>query len=544
MRLTSRTIVAATVAVHGWGAALLAQRAEPPYDLLVRGGVVVDGTGGARYRADVAVRGDRIVLVARQPGAAATVSAKRVIDATGRIVAPGFIDLHAHLDPLAELNEAESAVRQGVTTALGGPDGTSPFPLGEYLAARERQGIGLNVAFLAGHNTIRRAVMGMAKREPTVDELARMQAMVARAMGDGAWGLSTGLKYLPGGWASTDEVIALARVAADSGGIYTSHLREEGLGLLDGVREAIAIGRAAGIPVVLTHHKAVGQQMWGKSAVTLAMVDSARRAGVDVMMDVYPYTATHTGISVLVPDWAFDGGDSAFARRVRDPVLRDSVRRGIVFNILNDRGGGDLRRVQFSRVSWNTALEGKTLADWAAQRGLSPTPEHGADLVIEAELAGGANAIYHVLDEADVRRIMQHPQTMIASDGRLSRPGDGHPHPRAYGTFPRVLGHYVRDERVLSLEQAVAKMTGAPARRLGLADRGAVRVGAFADLVIFDPATVADRATFANPHRYPTGIEYVLVNGRLAVDGGRFVHATAGRVLRRGRDGAGASLPR
>ena len=540
--MISRTFLLGGSILHAAALTLAAQASAPRYDLLIRGGTVIDGTGSARYRADVAITGDRVVALARQgdPGLDVT-RANRVIDATGKIIAPGFIDMHAHLDPLPQLNEAESHVRQGVTTALGGPDGSSPYPLGQYLAARERQGIGLNVAFLAGHNTIRRAVLAMAKRAPTADELARMQQMVARAMGDGAWGLSTGLKYLPGGWAKTDEVIALARVAADSGGIYTSHLREEGLGLLEGVREAIEIGRAAHIPVVLTHHKAVGQKMWGQSTTTLAMVDSARRLGIDVMMDVYPYTATHTGIAVLIPEWAFDGGDSAFARRVRDPALRDSIHKGIVFNILNDRGGGDLRRVQFSRVSWMKSLEGKTLADWAATRGLTPTPEHGADLVIEAQLAGGANAIYHVLDEQDVRRIMRHPQTMIGSDGRLSRPGDGHPHPRAYGTFPRVLGLYARDAGVLSLEDAVFKMTGAPARRLGLRDRGVLRVDAFADVTIFDPSTVADRATFENPHQYPAGIEYVIVNGKVAVDEGRFAHVTAGRVLRRTTDGAAAT---
>jgi N-acyl-D-amino-acid deacylase len=517
------------------------QPAAPRYDLLIRGGVVIDGTGAPRYPADLAVTGDRITLLARRPGPAVEpAQAKRVIDATGKIVAPGFIDLHAHLDPLPELPDAESAIRQGVTLALGGPDGTSPWPLADYLREREKVGVGLNVAFLVGHNTIRRSVIGMAKRAPTSDELARMRQMVARGMGDGAWGLSTGLKYLPGAWANTDEIVALAQVASDSGGIYTSHLREEGLGLLDGVREAIEIGRRAAIPVVLTHHKAVGTQMWGKSVATLAMVDSARRAGIDVMVDVYPYTATHTGISVLIPDWAFDGGDSAFVRRVKEPALRDSIEKGIVFNILNDRGGGDLRRIQFSRVSWKHELEGKTLADWAALRSLPPTPENGAKLVVEAQLAGGANAIYHVLDERDVRRIMQHPQAMIASDGRLSRPGDGHPHPRAYGTFPRVLGHYARDEHVIPLESAVFKMTGEPARRLGVRDRGVLREGAFADVTIFDPARVADQATFDKPHQYPVGIEYVVVNGKLAVDGGKPTHVRAGRALRRASDGMAA----
>ena len=501
------------------------------YDILIAGGTVVDGTGAPAFRADVAVSGDRITLVS--PASLPRHRARRVIDATNRVVAPGFIDLHAHLDPLPQLPEAESALRQGVTTAVGGPDGSAPWPLADYLAARERQRIGINVAFLVGHNTVRRAVMGMAKRDPTGAELERMQAMVARGMGEGAWGLSTGLKYLPGAWSKTEEVVALSRVAADSGGFYTSHLREEGLGLIESVAEAIEIGRRARIPVVLTHHKAVGTPMWGKSTITLSMVDSARVAGVNVMIDQYPYTATHTGLAVLIPEWAFDGGDSAFARRARDATLRDSIEKGIVFNILNDRGGGDLRRVQFSRVAWQHELEGKTLHDWATMRGLAPTPENAADLVIEAELKGGASAIYHVLDETDVRRIMRHPQTMIASDGRLSRPGDGHPHPRAYGTFPRVLGRYVRDEGVLTLEQAVRKMTGMPAARLGLRDRGILRAGTYADVVVFDPARVADRATFEAPHQYPVGIEFVLVNGVLAVDGERFSDVRSGRVLRR-----------
>ena len=246
------------------------------------------------------------------------------------MVTPGFIDLHAHLEPLlGQYPAAQSAVRQGVTTALGGPDGGGPWRIGAYLDSAARVGIGLNLAMLTGHNTIREAVMGRDDRAPTADELSRMQRMVAQAMGEGAYGLSTGLRYLPGTFAKTDEVVALARAAADSGGIYTSHLREEGLGLLAGVAEAMEIGRQARIPIVLTHHKAVGQQMWGRSRTTLAMVDSARRAGTDVMVDVYPYTATHTGLSVLIPSWALAGGDSAFARRTRQPALRDSIVRGL-----------------------------------------------------------------------------------------------------------------------------------------------------------------------------------------------------------------------
>lgn len=509
------------------GGDLVAQ--APRYDVLITGGTIVDGTGAARRRADVAIKGDRIALVS--PSSVPRAQARRVIDARGRIVSPGFIDLHAHLEPLLQMPLAESALRQGVTTALGGPDGGSPLPLAPYMDSVRATGVGINVGYLVGHNDIRRTVMGMSDKAPTASELARMRQLVAQAMGEGAFGLSTGLLYLPGTYSNIDEVVALSEVAADSGGIYTSHLRKEGIGLFEGVGEALEIGRRARIPVVLTHHKAVGQQMWGKSTVTLAMVDSARRAGTDVMIDQYPYTATHTGIGVLVPSWAMAGGDAEFENRLSNPALKDSIVRGIVQNILNDRGGGDLRRVQFSRVAWDKSLEGKTLADWAARRNLQPTPENGAALVLEAVRNGGANAIYHVLDEGDVRRIMTHPQTMIASDGRLSRPGDGHPHPRAYGTFPRVLGEYVRAQQLLPLEVAINKMTGMPAKRLGLDDRGVLREGAFADVVIFDAATVKDQSTFTEPHQYPIGIDVVIVNGVVAVSGGKASGERAGRVL-------------
>lgn len=512
-------------------AAAARAQAGPPYDVVIRGGTVIDGTGRARFRADVAIRGDRIARVAAE-GIDAT-GARTVIDATGRIVAPGFIDLHAHLEPLLRLPAAESHVRQGVTLALGGPDGGGPLPLAPYMDSAQKAGLGMNVAYLVGHNAVRERVMGLAARAPSADELRRMEALVAEGMDHGAFGLSTGLRYIPGFYSRTDEVVALARVAAQRGGIYTSHLREEGLGLFEGVGEAITIGREARIPVVLTHHKAIGRQMWGQSVRTLAMVDSARRAGIDVMIDQYPYTASQTGIAVLVPPWALADGDSALARRMRDPVLKDSILRGVVDFLLNDRGGGDIRRVQFGRVTWQPELEGKTLHDWAVMRGLPPTPEAAASLVVEAQLKGGASMIYHVIDEGDVRRIMAHAQTMIASDGRLTRPGEGQPHPRAYGTFPRVLGHYVREAGVLTLEEAVRKMTSMPARRLGLTGRGEVAEGKVADLVVFDAATVGDRATFTAPHQYPAGIGDVLVNGVAVVARGEMTTARPGRVLKR-----------
>lgn len=529
IRYAPALLVALALVLHGGSAR--AQGQPPRFDLLVSGGTVIDGTGSAGFRADVAVIGDRIALVSRTPINPA--EARRRIDATGLVVAPGFIDLHAHLEPIVNMPDAESHVRQGVTLALGGPDGGGAYPLGAYLTRLEGLKLGMNVAFLAGHNTIRRAVMGTADRAPTAAELQRMRAMVAESMGDGAFGLSTGLRYVPGFYSKTDEVVELSRAAADSGGIYTSHLREEGVGLLMGVAEALEIGRQARIPVLLTHHKAIGRLMWGKSTVTLAMVDSARRAGTDVMMDQYPYTASSTGLDVLVPPWALAGGDTALRRRLADPALKDSITRGVIDFLLNDRGGGDLRRVQFSRVSWDPTLNGKTLYDLVVRQKMEPTVQNAAPVVLESVLKGGGSMIFHVIDEQDVRRIMAHSQTMIASDGRLNRLGDASPHPRAYGTFPRVLGKYVRVERVLTLEQAVRKMTGMPAARLGLRDRGCVREECKADITLFDAARVRDVSTFEDPHHYPEGIPYVIVNGVPVVDGGKFTDARPGKVLRR-----------
>jgi len=517
-------------------AALLTPIQQPPvYDLLITGGVVLDGTGAPAFRADVAVKGDRIVAVSRR--AIPRARAAKVLNAAGLTVAPGFIDLHAHNEPIFRYPDAQSRVRQGVTTTLGGPDGGGPYPFGDYLERAGKLPLGINIGWLVGFGSIRQTVLGQSARAPTAEELARMQRMVGEAMHEGAFGISTGLFYVPQTYATTEEVIAVSKVAADSGGFYTSHLRKEGIGALEGVSEAIRIGREARIPVVLTHHKVIGKAMWGKSNQTLALMDSARAAGQDVMADQYPYTASSTSFNVLVPAWAMADGDTAFARRVKDPVLRDSIIAGIIDILENDRGGGDLHRPQFASVSWKPDLNGKTLYDWAVERGVPLTSAGAAPLVIEGVLNGGASMVFHVMDEQDVQRIMRHPWTAIASDGSISEPGPTVPHPRNYGTFPRVLGRYVRELKVLTLPEAVRKMTSLPAARMGLVDRGRIAVGMMADLVVFNPRTVADRATFTQPHQYPVGIPHVVVNGKVEVEDGAMTSARAGRILRHAPSG-------
>lgn len=500
----------------------------PEMDFVLQNATVFDGTGGDGQMVDVGVKGDQIVYVGniKEAGTA------EVLDLSGLVLAPGFIDIHTHLDPILRLSDCESHLRQGVTTALGGPDGGGVWPLGTYLDTLEEVGVGMNVGFLVGHNVVRSNIMGLENRAPTTEELNSMKAQIEQGMLEGAFGISTGLKYLPGTFADLDEVVQLSRVAAEHGGFYTSHLREEGLGLMGGVKEAVIIAEEATIPVVLTHHKVVGKPMWGSSTKTLALVDSAREVGLDVRIDQYPYTASHTGIGILIPNWAKAGGNGRFRKRIQDPILRDSIKKQILFNIINDRGGADLKRVQFSRVRWEPELEGKTLHDWAIEEGMEPTLENGAELVMQAQFRGGANCIFHAMSEEDVNRIMQHPYTAIASDGRLNALGDGHPHPRAYGTFVRVLDKYVKQDSVLSLKEAIRKMTSLPAERMGFNDRGIIAEGYKADLTIFNPQQIKETATFTDPHHYPEGVIFVMVNGKWAIQDGELTKGKFGKVLR------------
>jgi len=526
-------------------------------DLKIEGATVFDGTGAAGNRTDVGVRDESIVAI----GDLNREHAGTTLNASGKALAPGFIDMHSHSDWRLWANRrAESKIRQGVTTEVVGNCGFSPAPVSaefrddlrgfalyvppgmdfawpgfaEYLRAFDSGGAALNVVQLVGHGTLRIAAMGFARRPPAAAELTRMQRLMGEAVEAGAWGLSTGLIYAPGSYATTEEIVDVARVAGSQGGFYASHIRGEGATLLDAVAEAIRVGREARLPVQVSHVKAAGRPNWGKVERALALIDAARAEGLDVMGDVYPYTASSTTLRTLLPDWALEGGVDAMIKRLADGDARARIRKEIEAPVtgqsLLDRIGWE--NVMISYCAKRKDAEGKRLSQIAAARGIDPT-DAAIDLIVDE--SGKAYMILFQLDEADLRAALVHPHVMIGSDGSSLAPygplGEGKPHPRSYGTFPRVLGEYAREQRTLPLASAVHKMTGLPAARLGLRDRGILRAGARADLVVFDARRVTDRATYEDPHRYPDGIEHVVVNGRFVVKHGEHTGSLPGKVL-------------
>jgi dihydroorotase/N-acyl-D-amino-acid deacylase len=504
--------------------------AQPPrYDLLLTHARIVDGTGTPWYRGDVAIAGDTISRIAPSIEAEAV----RTIDVHGEVVAPGFIDIHTHARRgIDQVPTAPNYVRQGVTTVMEGPDGSSPLPLAPFLAHLESLKISLNIGSFAGQGSVRSAVIGDVDRKATADEIGKMKALVEQAMKDGAFGLSTGLFYVPGTFTPTAEVIELAKVAAAYGGMHESHQRDETVGVLDSVRETIAIGEQGGLPTQISHAKVIGAANFGKSTEMLALVGAARARGVDVTLDQYPYTASSTSIQAgLMPAWLLEGGRQAILDRLKDPGSREKAKGEIAAILRDARGGGDLSKVQFASCAFDPSLAGKTLADLTVQRKLAPTLRNAAEVVMWIVQQGGCQGIFHAMSERDLVRILAYPATMIASDGEIPIFGQGNPHPRSYGTFARVLGVYVREKGTLTLEEAVRKMSAAPAARLGLVDRGVVRPGMKADLAVFDPATVKDLATYTNPHQYAVGFSQVIVNGQVVFEGREMTAARPGRVL-------------
>ncbi len=497
---------------------VLSETEGPALDLLIRGGDIIDGTGAPPFRADLAVRDGRIAAVGSIDGTAA-----RVLDAAGLAVSPGFIDVHAHDDGAVFSTPMDFKLMQGVTTDIVGNCGAGlaprdparpPLPgtelilgetpkaewrtFGEYMEAVQSASLAINVGCFVPHGAVRYCTLGMDRRAPDESELSQMRDDVAEGMAAGALGLSTGLIYPPGAFAETEEIITLATIAAEYGGLYMTHMRDEGERLLEAIGEAVRIAREAGLPLEISHHKAAGRDNWGKTAQSIALIEKQRDAGLDITFDAYPYTAASTVLAVM-------------ARR------REAGPDEVIIASVRDR----------------PEYEGKSLAQLAITLGV--TADEAAQRVLGAD--PGAVAVFFMMDEADVRRVLAHPLCMIGSDGIPSPTGK--PHPRLYGTFPRVFGTYVREERLFLLEEGVRKMTSLPARRFGLTDRGQLREGYAADVVIFNPETIADRATYEEPRQYPTGIEYVIVNGKIAAKRGQQTSARAGHLLR--RDGSSRS---
>ncbi|GAB2604307.1 N-acyl-D-amino-acid deacylase family protein [Spirosoma areae] len=501
-----------------------------PYDLVIRNGRVIDGAGNPWVYADVAIQNGRIVRVGTIP----TADARQTIDATGLIVAPGFMDVHAHVEGSLEAQPgAPNFIHDGVTTVITGNCGGSSANLRTYFDALRLLTTSVNVGSLIGHNSVRMKVMKMAFREPTAREQADMEALVEQAMKDGAMGLSTGLIYTPGTYARTPEVVNLAKVASRYGGVYASHIRNEGQNVKQAIEEAIQISREARIPVEISHFKVASKPLWGKSTETVELVEAARREGLDVTVDQYPYTASSTSLESMVPSWALADGDSAVLARFRNPVSRTKIRTEMLESLKKDlRKNYDYAVVASYKP--DTTFNGMNISQINQKLGRKNTPKTEADLIMDLMERAKLNVIqmvYHKMSETDVETILRYPNTMIASDAGVAKLGSGMPHPRAYGTNARVLGRYVRERKIIPLEEAIRRMTSLPAQRFRLTDRGLLRSGYAADIVLFDEKTIADRATYEQPHAYATGIAWVLVNGTPVIEHGKHNGQRPGQLL-------------
>ncbi len=498
--------------------------AKPQYDIVINDAIVVDGSGAPRRTADIAIVADKIVAIEAEIDIGA---ARQVIDAQGLVAAPGFIEPHAHITNIEEQPLAANYLHQGVTTIANTLHSVDqPYPMAEFL---DRIEVAPNTVWTAGHTWIRKRVMGLDNRAPSEAEFEAMRELAAEAMDAGAIGLGTGLEYVPASFAEREEVVELARSIRTDNALYVTHLRDEGARLIAALEESLDIGNAADLPVHISHIKNTGVDNWRQTDEALAVIDAAAAAGQQVSFDVYPYTAFSTYSDVLFPARVLAGGVEAFRERIRDPANRQRLAEEML-TIYTSQTAGELSSVQFRDVP---GFEGKTLADYVESIGSEPTMEAGIEAIIDLQAAGGFIAIFHAMAEEDVERFMLHPLASISGDGSLVKPGQGFPHPRSYGAFPRVLGRYVRERGLMSLEQAVRKMTSVTADHLRIEGRGLLANGAFADIVLFDADAVGDCATFTAPHCYSTGVEHLLVNGVPVLSNGEVTLAKPGRPLRR-----------
>ncbi|MDQ3132617.1 MAG: D-aminoacylase [Acidobacteriota bacterium] len=495
------------------------------FDLLVTNARIIDGAGNPWFRGSIAVRDGKIVKVGRFAA-----QAKKTIDAGNKIVAPGFIDVHGHVEGIYRNPNAENFIRMGVTSIVTGNCGGSTTDVKAFLGRMEATSLAVNLGTLIAHGSVRSKIMGLDNRAPTAEEQTKMNALVEQSMKDGALGLSTGLIYLPGTFAKTEEIVELAKVAAEYDGIYATHMRDEGEDVVAAIEESIKIGELANIPVEISHFKISSKRLWGQTPTTIGLVEAARKKGLSVTIDQYAYTASSTSLDSRIPSWAIAGGREEGKKRLADKATREKVAAEMK---------ADLKKKTFKDFSFayvadydaNPEYNGKNIAEITLLAKKSKKLDAQIEQMLEMYEKGGAGMVYRVMDEKDVQNIMRQPFTMIASDSSVRDFGDGFPHPRGYGNNARVLARYVRELKIISLEDAIRKMTSLPAQTFGLKDRGLIREGFAADLVIFDEKAIADKSTFEQPHQYAEGFSSIIVNGEVVFDGAKMTGKMSGQPL-------------
>jgi N-acyl-D-amino-acid deacylase len=496
-------------------------------DILIKNGRILDGTGNSWTYGDVAIKDGKIFKI----GNLTNIAASKIIDAHGMIVSPGFIDVHTHIEgDELKTPTADNFIHDGVTTVITGNCGASNTDIKKYLQRIDSLKLSINVATLVGHNDVRKAVMGTANRKSTEEELKKMEDIVEEAMKNGAVGFSTGLIYIPGTYSSTEEILRLAKVAARYKGVYASHMRDEGDSVVQAINEALYIGKEAHIPVEISHFKLSGQQNWGRSRETVSMIIKAREEGVDVTIDQYPYTASSTGLSTLLPDEILADGQDSINARLSKPEVRKYVREYMLAKLKKRK----LKHFSYPVVAFyrtDTSFNGKSIEQVNLLMKRKHKAKYETETVMDMMQKGGASMVFHGMSNEDVERIMKYPFNMFASDASIRVWGQGAPHPRGYGTNARVLGEYVRNKKIIPLEEAIRRMSSLPAQKFGLTDRGLLREGYAADILIFDEKEVQDISTYEKPHAFSKGFQYVIVNGQIVAEKEKHLGTRAGKAL-------------